>query len=137
MLSLSTKKTQQEDGSYNEVNPDDVENQMIQLWVLPDEAGEPAGYKVYEEKPGERQHVYGGTKDQDDTFYSGTSIDIVSADAGQSFSQQGEVMAYLPMGRGKINGVEIDARTLVRADGLEFVAVEPSHLILVFENGSR
>ena len=123
--------------THNEVNPDDVENQMIQLWVLPDEAGEPAGYKVYEEKPGERQHVYGGTKDQDDTFYSGTSIDIVSADAGQSFSQQGEVMAYLPMGRGKINGVESEARTLLRADGLEFVAVEPSHLILVFENGSR
>jgi hypothetical protein len=111
-----------------------VENQMIQLWVLPDEAGEPADYRVYEEKPGERQHVYGGPKDQDDTFYSRTSIDIVSANAGQSFSQQGEVMAYLPKGRGRANGIDLEARTLVRANGLEFEATDSSQLILIFEN---
>ena len=123
--------------THNEVNPDDVKNQMIQLWVLPDEVGEPAGYRVYEERPGERQHVYGGPKDQDDTFYSRTSIDIVGANAGQSFSQQGEVMAYMPKGRGKVNGVDIEARTLVRAEGLEFLAVDPSLLILIFENGDQ
>jgi len=29
--------------THNEINPDDVKNRMLQLWVLPEKAGEPAG----------------------------------------------------------------------------------------------
>ena len=29
--------------SHNEVNPDDTENRMIQLWVLPEDKGRPCG----------------------------------------------------------------------------------------------
>ena len=36
--------------SHNEINPDDTENRMIQLWVLPEHAGEPAGYNLYQPK---------------------------------------------------------------------------------------
>jgi len=33
--------------SHNEINPDDSENRMIQLWVLPEKSGQAAGYKLY------------------------------------------------------------------------------------------
>jgi redox-sensitive bicupin YhaK (pirin superfamily) len=51
--------------SHNEVNPDDTENRMIQLWVLPERSGEPAGYKFYRSKPGGMTRVYGGSTDED------------------------------------------------------------------------
>ncbi len=46
--------------SHNEINPDDHENRMIQLWVLPEEVGQPAGYKVYRPQKGGQTRVYGG-----------------------------------------------------------------------------
>jgi redox-sensitive bicupin YhaK (pirin superfamily) len=46
--------------SHNEVNPDDTENRMIQLWVLPERTGEPASYKFFQPKPGKVTRVYGG-----------------------------------------------------------------------------
>jgi redox-sensitive bicupin YhaK (pirin superfamily) len=121
--------------SHNEVNPDDAENQMIQLWVLPDEAGEPAGYKVYQPQAGERAHVYGGPKDQDETFYSATSIDIVNVASGQSVSQTGETMAYLTKGSGAVDGDPVQARTLIRTTDFEFTADTDSQLILIYTHG--
>ncbi len=61
--------------THNEINPDDSPNHMIQLWVLPDEAGEPAGYRVYSPENGSRLQIYGGSKDQSERFYSQTYID--------------------------------------------------------------
>ncbi len=49
---------------------------MIQIWVLPDEPGEPAGYRIYSPKVGERLQVYGGDRNPDVRFYSKTPIDI-------------------------------------------------------------
>lgn len=118
--------------SHNEINPDDHENQMIQIWVLPDEAGEPAGYKVFQPASGERTHVYGGSKGQQDTFYSKTSIDIVNLRSGETVSQAGEAMAYLSKGSGLVNGQPIEARTLVRASDIEFAADSESQLIIIF-----
>lgn len=119
--------------AHNEINPDDFQNQMIQLWVLPDEAGEPAGYKVYEPNVGELQHIYGGNKGQDGTFYSQTSISVANLNPGQNVSFEGEVMAYLSKGTGTINGEQIATRTLVRVDdGIEFVASEDAQIILVY-----
>jgi len=118
---------------HNEINPDDSQNNMIQLWVMPDEAGEAAGYKMYEPKPGEVTHIYGGPKGQDDTFYSGTSISVANPHKGQTIKQEGTVMAYLTHGKGTINGEVVDGRTLVRSDnGVEFVAAEDSQLILIY-----
>ncbi len=123
--------------THNEINPDAEENQMIQLWVLPDEAGEPAGYKVYRPAAGERVHVYGGPRDQDHTFHSKTSIDVVRARAGQTISQHGEVMLYISKGNGTANGADIDARTLLRVKDLEFVATTDAHVILIYTNGNE
>ena len=120
--------------SHNEINPDGVENQMIQIWVMPDEAGEPAGYKVYQPASGERVHIYGGPRDQDDTFYSATSIDIASVRPGQTISQTGDVMGYLSKGSGTINGEAVDARTLIRTSDIEFTADTDSQFILIYED---
>lgn len=48
--------------SHNEVNPDNKKNRMIQLWVLPEEEGQPAGYKYYIPALTGTTRVYGGNK---------------------------------------------------------------------------
>lgn len=118
--------------THNEINPDANLNQMIQLWVLPDESGEAAGYKVYRPPQASRTRVYGGAKDQDQTFYSNTCMDVVNIDAGDCVEQQGSAMAYLTLGDGDMNGVSIDARTLVRGTALKFVAATDAQLVLIY-----
>jgi len=104
--------------AHNEINPDSKANQMIQLWVLPDESGEKADYKVYQPKKGQLTHVYGGDKKPNNsptsTMYSETSISMVNATEGQSFQHQGKVMAYISRGNVTANGKKISARTLLR-----------------------
>lgn len=123
--------------THNELNPDDTPNQMIQLWVLPDEAGEPAGYKVYNPGTGHRVHIYGGPKNQDDTFYSRTSIDVANAASGQSITHDGEYMAYLCKGSGTLNGESLEARTLARGRDVDFVAATDCQLILIYETANE
>ena len=55
--------------SHNEINPDNAINRMIQLWVLPEKSGQPAGYKLYTPKWGEISRIYGGSPDQTETCY--------------------------------------------------------------------
>jgi len=121
--------------SHNEINPDDTENQMIQIWVLPDEAEEPAGYKVYQPAAGERAHIYGGSKNQDDTFYSATSIDVANVLSGQSVNQPGNVMVYVSKGSGIVGGDSVRARTLLRGTDFEFTASSDAQLILIYMHG--
>lgn len=120
--------------AHNEINPSGTMNQLIQLWVLPDEQGEAAGYKVYQPEIGKLNKIYGGKKDQDETFYSQTAIAIAPLDSGQSVEQPGEVLAYLSKGSGVINGETIQARTLVRAENIRFSAKEESQLIVVYKD---
>ena len=120
--------------SHNEINPDDTMNQMVQLWALPDEPGEAAGYKVYQPETGKLNKIYGGKKDQDQTFHSHTAIAVAPLEVGQSVEQSGEVLAYLSKGSGVINGETIKARTLVRADSISFSAAEESQLIVVYKD---
>ncbi|USD43178.1 pirin family protein [Vibrio sp. SCSIO 43135] len=118
--------------SHNEVNPDDKPNQMIQLWVLPETKGQPAGYKVYQPTPGERTRVYGGHDSEQDTFASHTVIDVLLAQEGQATTHAGEVLAYLSVGTAQVNGQNIEAGTLVRTDDLTFTATSESQLILIY-----
>ncbi|WP_062265188.1 pirin family protein [Endozoicomonas arenosclerae] len=118
--------------SHNEANPDNEPNQLIQIWVLPENEGEPAGYKVYQPESGERIRIYGGKKDQDATFDSHTVIEMLQAEKGQQTQHTGEVLAYLSKGSAIINGEEIKAGTLIRTHELNFSAQEESQLIMVF-----
>ncbi len=118
--------------THNELNPDDLPNHMIQIWVLPNASGESAGYRVYTPQQGERMQVYGGPKNQSDRFYSNTLIDVANLGEGQSVTQQGEVMAFLSKGSGIANGELVHGRTLLRTYGLEFKAEAATQLILVY-----
>lgn len=136
-LSIGEAQIQRAGGegfSHNEINPDNKPNQLIQIWVLPDESGESAGYKVYRPKKGELTHIYGGKKDQNETMYSNTSISMVNAEKGQTFTHQGEVMIYLSKGTIKANNQEVPPRSLIQdKQGIELeVLSEDAQLIFFY-----
>ena len=118
---------------HNEINPDDTENQMIQMWVLPDEYGEAAGYQVFEPETGRLQQIYGGKKGQTSRFYSNTSISVANLNKGDSINHEGNSQLYLSKGAGALNGELIEFRTLVEINsGFKFEATEDSQVILVY-----
>lgn len=116
---------------HNEINPDDTENRMLQLWVLPELRGEPAGYRHYPVPRGKMVRVYGGKADQVETFPAGTLIDVGWLDSEQTATSHGPTLAYLASGSGSANGREVIEGNLMRSDGLHFEADEPSAIVLV------
>ena len=116
---------------HNEVNPDATENRAIQLWVLPEQSGQPAGYKLYKPKWGEVTRIYGGSSTQDETFPSQTQIDVALLHNGQEASFEGPFLAYLTKGNGSANGRPVTDGDLVRGDTLSFAAFEDVQLIVV------
>lgn len=89
--------------SHNEVNPDSTKNRMLQLWVLPDESGQSAGYKHYAIKTTGITRIYGGKKSQRDTFDSQTIIDVVRLSAGESIKFDDEILAYVSQGEAEFS----------------------------------
>ncbi len=84
--------------THNEVNPDNNKNRMLQLWVLPDESGQAAGYKHYSLKAKGMTRIYGGNKSQNETFDSKTYIDIVRLSKGENITFNEEILAYVSQG---------------------------------------
>ncbi len=117
--------------SHNEINPDDTGNRMIQIWVLPERAGEPAGYKIYHPKEAKLTRVYGGSTDQDVTFDSHTLIDVGLLSVSEKIAVDGPFLVYITRGSGRINGETVGDGDLVRGENFEFSAVEPTQLIVV------
>ena len=117
--------------SHNEINPDDTENRMIQLWVLPEASGQPAGYKHYGSEWGKVTRVYGGASDQDATIVSHTLIDVALLKPGQSVTADGPYLAYVTQGAGRVEDNAITDGDLVRGSGLAFEASEDTQLIIV------
>lgn len=117
--------------SHNEINPDDTENRMIQLWVLPERSGELAGYKFYAPQLGDMTRVYGGSTDQDQTLDSNTLIDVGLLEAGQHVSVDGPFLAYLTRGSGLLNETPVTDGDLIRDENLSFDATEETQLIVV------
>ena len=118
--------------AHNEVNPDDKENRMIQMWVVPEKSGEPAGYKLYTLQKGKTVRVYGGIpEDPYDTFSSQTVIDVGLLDSNQRISFTGEFIAYVTRGSGKINGERVSDGNLIRGNDLDFHATEDDTQIII------
>jgi redox-sensitive bicupin YhaK (pirin superfamily) len=123
--------------THNEVNPDDTENRMIQLWALPENEGESAGYKVYLPQWGAVTRVYGGPAGQTETFPSQTVIDVVMLKKGEPYSLPGEFMAYISKGNGRVKRQnaarfgEVKDGDLLRGRDLEFQAESDTELIAV------
>ena len=116
---------------HNEVNPDSEENRMIQIWVLPEQQGAPAGYSVMTPPQGEVTRIYGSEDSQNATFPSRTSIDIAMLDAEQNIEIEGDFMAYLTQGEGLANGNGVTDGDLMRGAGLTFQASTKVQLIVV------
>ncbi len=117
---------------HNEVNPDEVENRMIQLWVLPEVSGQPAGYRIYHADPGRRMRIYGGSDKQSDCFPARTVLDVARLSAGERLLHETPFLAYVTTGAGEANGLSVREGHLVRDEALDFKASEESMLILVY-----
>lgn len=117
--------------SHNEVNPDDTRNRLIQLWVLPETAGETAGYRLYRPALGTPMRIYGGPAGQDETFAAATRIDVAVLEPGQRLDAPGDYLAYVVRGDGHANDVAVAEGDLLRGNNLAFRAAGPAQLILV------
>jgi redox-sensitive bicupin YhaK (pirin superfamily) len=117
--------------SHNETNPDDAENRMVQLWVLPEVSGQSAGYKLYKPKWGEVTRIYGGGSEQGETFVSQTHMDVALLHIGQQAAFEGPFLAYVTKGKGTANGTAVADGDLIRGDELSFEAFEDVQLIVV------
>ena len=117
--------------THNEVNPDDNENRMIQIWVAPEKAGEHAGYKLYTLQQGKITRVYGGSKNQDQTFTSQTVIDIGLLNPNQKITLDDEFIAYVTRGSVESNGKKIFDGDLIRGNDMELQAIDESQIIIV------
>jgi len=116
---------------HNEINPDDTENRMLQLWVLPETPGEPASYRLYHPERGEATRVYGGPSDQSDTFVAKTVIEVALLDGGQTAAASGPFMAYVAVGKGVANGTKAAEGDLLRGEDLSFEASARAHVVIV------
>jgi len=116
--------------SHNEVNPADEPNRMLQLWVLPETPGEPAGYKSYDLEMGQITRIYGGIE-LHNTFSSQTILEVARLEEYQAISQVGGFLVYVARGKGYLNGESVQNGDLVRGTNLEFSAVESDTLMVV------
>lgn len=121
---------------HNEINPDDETNRMIQLWVLPETYGEPAGYKIYNLETGALKRIYGGDKKQTTTFDNHTHMEVGLLTEGQSVSRDGAFMAYITRGGGTINGMPAQDGDLLRGTDFQFVANAATQMIVVTQQAA-
>ncbi len=117
--------------SHNEVNPDGNWNRLIQLWVLPEIAGQPAGYRIYKPDTGRLTRVYGGDKKSDCEFASKTIIDVGLLGTGQQINLDGAFLLYVTRGKGTANNEQVQDGDLMRGSSLNFKASENVQLILI------
>lgn len=136
--SVQVQRAGAEGFNHNEVNPNAQHNQMIQLWVLPDDLGEQAGYKVYQPDVGQLEKVYGGDKSQDKTFNSKISIAVSNTEVEQNIKFSGEVLVYLSNGSAKINDEKIATRSLVHCQqGVNFTALTQGQAIFIYQTDNN
>ena len=114
---------------HNEMNPDDVKNRMLQLWVLPEIAGQPAGYRLFSPKWGETTRIYGDK----DSFPAKTTIDIAMLKVGETVDISGNGLTYVAKGQGSLADEVLTDGDLFRGQGGSFKAGEDVVLVMVEE----
>lgn len=126
--------------NHNEINPDNKKNRMLQIWALPEVKGQPAAYKFYTPKLAGVTRIYGGNKNQSQTFASHTIIDIVHVKAGNSINLDGGQLSYVITGKAttselqntKNNGIyNIKDGDLIRSRNAKITAVDNLHMLVV------
>jgi len=117
--------------SHNEINPDSEWNRMIQLWVLPEVAGQPAAYKVYAPQTGELTRIYGGEHDDEADFPAKTKIDVALLSGGQQVGVDERFVAYVTRGKGIANNETVTAGNMLRGDAMTFQAIDDVQIIVI------
>ncbi len=127
--------------SHNEINPDSTKNRMLQLWVLPEVAGEPAGYKHYPLPDKGVTRIYGGKaaggkeQGQKQTFASKTTIDVVRLASGESINFKEEILAYVSNGTADFsdenNNFNAENGDLIRSYKTEILATSDVEIVVV------
>ena len=119
--------------SHNEVNPDDAKNRMIQIWVLPETADEPASYKMFEATDNGRARVYGGPAEQDETIAARTVIEVAQLKEGDSLDQPGRCIVYVSAGAGSSLDETLREGDLIETSNFKIKALTDSKLIIAYE----
>lgn len=120
--------------SHNEINPDDDPNRLIQIWVLPERAGQPAGYRHYRLNRGGLTRVYGGAPDHQQTFAADTIVEVAWLNSGQSMDVDVPFLAYVARGKGFANEDTVEEGALLRGDQLTFDCTEDAQIILAHQS---
>ena len=117
--------------SHNEINPDENWNRMIQIWALPEVAGQAADYKVYKPVTGELTRIYGGESSSDADFPAKTKIDVAVLSNGQQIEVDEPFIAYITRGKGIVNNEPVEDGDLMRGNSIKFEAKGDVQLIVV------
>lgn len=127
---------------HNEVNPDEVKNRMLQLWVLPDQAGEKADYRLYQPEKGGLTRVYGGRKDSlknnehDFPLNNKTTIDVGLLNSDQEISFDEDFVLYFAKGRAIAeDGSLFVEGDLLSGEHLNLKAESDVHLVVIRRDG--
>jgi len=123
---------------HNEINPDDQNNRMLQIWALPETKGEPAAYKAYRPAQQGVTRIYGGDKNQTDTFDSHTIIDVVNLTAGDTMALPNESVVYVTKGQATFNEKANSEKvfsgqdgSLIRGTDLEVTVTDDVNMVVV------
>ena len=116
---------------HNEINPISSKNRMLQLWVLPENHGEAAGYKLYDVAQNNLTKIYGGTKEQNDTFDSHTVLEVGRFSKDESITKSEDFLAYITEGEAIVNGTKVKDGDLIRGSDLHFTATSDNAQIII------
>jgi len=119
--------------SRNEVNPNDTESRVLQLWLLPGQRQGSAAYRLLQPEQGRVTRVYGGAQGSEAGCSGSTCIDIARLKGGQSLDVDKPALVYVCEGRGFANEDDVCEGSLLRCDQLTFDATQDACLILVHE----
>jgi redox-sensitive bicupin YhaK (pirin superfamily) len=117
--------------SHNEINPDGDWNRLIQLWALPEVAGQSTSYKVYNPVKGELTRIYGGENNSGVDFPSKTKIDVALLSNGQQVEVDGPFLFYITRGKGTANNKPVQDGDLIRGNSINFEANEDTQIIVI------
>ena len=120
---------------HNEINPSASKNRMVQLWVLPENHGELAGYKIYDVTKDKLTKIYGGTKEQSTTFDSHTVLEVGKFLKDVSINKEGDFLLYMTGGTALLNDTNVKDGDLIRGSNLDFKATsDNAQVILITQN---
>lgn len=108
--------------SHNEINPDETRSRLLQLWALPEQAGLPAAYQIFDTKTGKLEKIYGDTSSAE-TFNSSTIIETGLLDKGYHVTRSGRFIAYVANGEATLNGERVTDGDLVRGENCDLTVM--------------